>query len=200
MKRKLILVLAVSLVALITGGTLAMASSGKLTEVEQKWLEFRKAVANQQVKDGILTRQQADNLIADLQKKLEPEGDTVYEKFAKRFSLDDKGKHQRGKEGAIIRLYAELTGRNVSDVAAACKKNNISLWELARREKRADELKTRVLKLAESNLNSKVSDGTLTVQQRDAALKKISDALASPEPNLEGSGIGMPGCPRCEHS
>ena len=195
MKRKLIIFLVFSLVALIISGTVAMASSGKLTEIEQKWLDFRKVVAERQVKDGILTRQQADKLITELQNKLsESEGDTIYDKFAKHFDLEGgKNGREKGKEGAIMRLYAQITGNSAQNIASSCEKDKISIWELARREGRADELKKRLLTLASANLDKKVSEGVLTKQQRDEALKKISNALNSPEPNLAGLGIGRHG-------
>jgi hypothetical protein len=189
MKRKLISLLVFSLVALIAGGSMAMASSGKLTEIEQKWFDFRKAVAERQVKDGILTRQQADSMIAELQKRLETEGDTVYEKFAKKFSLDGSGKREKGKEGAIMRLYAQVTDRTPEQINSLCDKDKIGIWDLAKKEGHTDQLKSALLTMATNNLDRKVGEGILTKQQRDEALKKIADTLNGPNPNLAEFGF-----------
>ncbi len=172
-----------SFAMMLAGGTLAMAAGG-MTDIEQKWLTFRKAVAAQQVKDGILTAQQAESQLAELEERLKGEGDSVYERFAKHFSLDGKSKRERGREGTIVRLYAKLTNRDESAVKQACEKDGITVWELARREGHSEHLRQQVLSLASDNLGRKVAQGVMTQEQREEALKKIAESLQSAEPNL----------------
>lgn len=177
-------IILLSFVVLLTGGTIAFASDGVMTDVEQKWLAFRKAVSAQQVKDGILTQQQAQSQLAELEARLKGEGDSIYEKFAKRFAVDSKGKRERGSEGKIVRLYAQLTNRDEQTVRKACQQQGVSVWELARREGNSETLKNKVISLAASNLDQKVNQGVMTRTQRDEALRKITESLQSAEPNL----------------
>lgn len=184
MKSKWARVMILSIVGILTSGTLALANDGAMTDIEKRWLDFRRAVSDQQVKDGILTKEQAKSQLTDLESRLKGEGDSIYEKFAKRFAVDGKAKRERGSEGKIVRLYAKLTGRDEQAVRQACEQNKISVWELARREGNSENLKSQVLSIATQNLDQKVLEGAMTRQQREEVLRKIADSLQSAEPNL----------------
>lgn len=62
----------------------AMAA-GNTTEIEQKWIDLQKAVTDQMVKDGSLTRQQADERMAAVKQKFaDSDGDSIYDFFARK--------------------------------------------------------------------------------------------------------------------
>lgn len=184
MKSKWARVIILSLAGVLFSGTMAFAYDGAMTDIEKRWLDFRRAVSDQQVKDGILTKEQAQSQLAELESRLKGEGDSIYEKFAKRFAVDGKTKRERGSEGKIVRLYAKLTGREEQAVRQACEQNKISVWELARREGNSENLKSQVLSIATDNLDQKVNQGIMTRQQREEALHRIAESLQSAEPNL----------------
>lgn len=96
---RLILPVAAALMLMMPGTALAAADT---TDIEQKWIDFQKVVTDQMVKDGSMTRQQADEKMAEVKKKFaESEGDSIYEFFARKNKPERDGESRRrlgGKE------------------------------------------------------------------------------------------------------
>ncbi len=88
---RLILPAALAFMLFMPGTALAAADT---TEIEQKWIDFQKIVTDQMVKDGSMTRQQADEKMAEVRKKFaDSEGDSIYEFFSR------KNKPESGRDG-----------------------------------------------------------------------------------------------------
>ena len=101
MKRVARMVLPVAIAILLATPGAALAA-GNTTDIEQKWIDFQKAVTDRMVKDGTLTRQQADERMDGVKKKFaESEGDSIYEFFARKNMPDNgcrDGKCGEGRE------------------------------------------------------------------------------------------------------
>ncbi len=85
MKRLARLILPVAVALMLAMPGTALAASADTTIIEQKWIDFQKAVTDQMVKDGSMTQKQADERMAEVRKKFaESEGDSIYEFFARK--------------------------------------------------------------------------------------------------------------------
>lgn len=189
MKRLRLLVLPIALMlAMALPGT-ALAA-GNTTEVEQKWIDFQKAVTDQMVKDGTLTRQDADARVKEFQAKFaESPGDSIYEFFADKHAPRrgpeggcKDGKCRGGKErldGAAYRVYSMLTGRNVDELKKATVESGQTIWELARNEGKLELLKSKLTTAHTSGLDAMVKSGVLSDQKRINILERLKNTLDS---------------------
>ncbi len=153
-------------------GTTATAfADGNMSTIEQKWLDFQRAVMEQQVKDGSLSQEQASGYLTNLEKCLnESKEDVVYKLFKDRLQKDGR---EHGKRGA--ETYAKLTNRSIEDVLKLCKSGNITVWQLAQKEGKLDVLKDAVMKDKTAKLDKLVKEGRITSQQRDEMLKRMKE-------------------------
>lgn len=174
-------------VILCTSTAVAFAG-GSMTTIEQKWLDFQRAVMDQQVKDGDMTRQQADGYLSSLEKNLkDSKEDVIYGLFK------DKYRSQMEKNGQrLAELYAKMTNRTSEDVMKACKDGKMTVWQLAQNEGKLDMLKDAVMKAKTDRLDQMVKDGKITAEKRDEMLKRMKEWLEDP---TKDNG-GCSGCPR----
>jgi ribosomal protein S20 len=91
------------IVSLVLAWTLIMTAgvayaAGNMTKIEKKYLEFYKALMEQKVKDRLISKEDANKKIADLEKKMkESEGDIIY----KRFSMEKRKDFSKGELNAL---------------------------------------------------------------------------------------------------
>jgi hypothetical protein len=91
------------IVSLVLAWTLIMTAgvayaAGNMSKIEKKYLEFYKALMEQKVKDRLISKEDANKKIADLEKKMkESEGDIIY----KRFSMEKRKDFSKGELNAL---------------------------------------------------------------------------------------------------
>lgn len=171
LRKVLIIVFAICLLA---GSSMAMAAPN-ISAIEKSWLEFQKTVSDQMVKDGEMTRQDADQKITALQKKMSETSEDVVYKRIKEKCPQDGCRH--GKEGRMLKAYAEMTNRSVEDVKKVCEEAKFTIWELAKREGKLDEFKAKIIEKKTAWLDGLVKEGKLTQQKRDEKLKHMKEKL-----------------------
>lgn len=173
--------IAVVLMLMLPGTALA---SGNTTDVEQKWVDLQKAVTDQMVKDGKITRQEADKIMGDLRTKFaESQGDSIYQMFSGRILERNKGsgqegnRHDRvGNDEAAFRVYSLMTGKSVEDLKKTCG-GSTTIWELAKKEGKLAGLKTRIYNTQAAGLDALVKGGIMTDQQRTKILVHVKGEL-----------------------
>jgi polyhydroxyalkanoate synthesis regulator phasin len=178
-----VLPLAFIFILLLPGAALA---SGNTSEVEQKWIDFQKAVTDQMVKDGMMTRQEADTRVKEFQTRFaQSADDSIYKFFADKNRPGSgnckDGKCNKGRtdrDGAAMRVYSMLTGKSVDDVQKACASGNLTVWQLAKNEGKLDALKSKLLSTQTASLDVLVKGGIMTDQQRTSIVDKIKDELS----------------------
>ena len=183
-KKRVVVIASCLLVALV--GTVAFASSN-ISDIEQKWLDFQKALTNKMVEDGKLTQEVADEKISALQEKLEQsEEDIIYEKFSKNGmpSWKDKRKASMIKgfaSRAVIESYAEITGEDIETILQTCRENECSIWKLAEKNGVLEELKEKMLAQFTEKLDNAIEKGKLTQEKADAILEKYTQFMEDPK-------------------
>lgn len=187
MKRLKLLVLPLALLLVIVFPGAALAA-GNTTEVEQKWIDFQKAVTDQMVKDGKMTRQDADVRVKEFQTRFaESPGDSIYEFFAGKHAPRSgpeggckDGKCRGGRErldGAALRVYSMLSGKNVEELKKACAESGVTIWELAKKEGRLELLKSKLTAAHTAGLDAMVKSGVLSDQKRISILERLKVEL-----------------------
>ena len=74
----------ITAIIFILSGSVAYAA-GNMTDIEQKWLAFQRALKDQQVKDGEITAEQAKSYLNKLESKLsDGSEDSVYKHWKER--------------------------------------------------------------------------------------------------------------------
>lgn len=181
MKRLMRAVLPIALLLMLIAPGTAFAAGGTTT-VEQKWLDFQKAVTDQMVKDGRMTRQDADTRMKDMKTKFaESPGDSIYEFFADKGEPGGKagckdGKHRGLDEGAF-RVYSAMTGKTLDDLKKTCSDGNQTIWQLAQKDGKLDALKSKILTAHGASLNELVKGGMMTEEQRTKILSRMKSEL-----------------------
>ncbi len=165
---------------LVAVGLLAAPSTafaaGNVSNIEQKWIDFHKALTDRMVQDGKLTRAEADDRVAKLTEEAQKStDDVVYERFANRAKPMRDGANDREKR--LMKEYAALTGRTTEEVRQACEKAHMTVWELAASEGKLDNLKLEATERMKEHLQSKVKDGKLTQQEADQRLAELQEKL-----------------------
>lgn len=182
MKRWMRAALPLALALMLAAPCTAFAA-GNTTTVEQKWLEFQKALTDQMVKDGRMTRQDADARLNDMKAKFAASpGDSIYEFFADKGVPGGKGgckdgKCVRGADGAAFHVYSVMTGKSVDELKDACKKSNQTIWQLAKKEGKLDVLKSRILSVHAASLDELVKGGVMSDEQRTKILSRMKSEL-----------------------
>jgi hypothetical protein len=184
MKRLILLALtlALALMPAIPGAALA---AGNTTQVEQKWLDFQKALTDQMVKDGKLTRQDADRWMKDLQTNFASPGDSIYKLFSDKIRPDPgKGGCKDGKcarnspvDDAGFRVYSMMTGKTVDALQAQCTDAGATIWGLAKQEGKLDALKKKIYDAQAAGLDALVKGGVMADEQRQNILKHLQGEL-----------------------
>lgn len=176
------------IVTVILCGTMTTAfAEGNMSTIEQKWLDFQRAVVDQQVKDGDMSRSQADGYLTSLEKNLrDSKEDVIYGFFKDKLH---QGGREHGKRAA--ETYGKLTNRSAEDVMKLCKDGNMTVWQLAQKEGKLDMLKEAVMKDKTEKLDKLVKEGRITSQQRDEMLSRMKEWMENcTKDNNRG------GCPR----
>jgi polyhydroxyalkanoate synthesis regulator phasin len=184
MKRIQLVVLPLALALMLMLPATAFAA-GNTTDVEQKWVDFQKAVTDQMVKDGKMTRQQADAQVKEFQTKFaESTGDSIYQFFAEKHQggngpcKDGKcGKGHPNREDAALRVYSMLTGKSVDDLQKACSSANMTIWQLAQKEGKLDDLKSKLINTQSASMDVLVKGGMMTAEQKNKIIDKIREEL-----------------------
>jgi regulator of sigma D len=162
----------IPLVFALLFGTVAYAA-GNMTDIEQKWLAFQRAVKDQQVKDGIMTQQDANLFLSKLESELGAGSeDVVYQKIIQ----GHKGKGHKFHEEAA-NIYAKLTNRSQEDVLKTCQAKNMTVWELAKTEGKLEDFKNAMLSCAKEKLSQLVKEGKMTQQEMDEKLQQMKSRL-----------------------
>lgn len=170
-------IVCVSLVLLFTFGLMTVAfAQGSMTDVEQKWLAFQRAVKEQQVKDGILSQKDAEDFLKKLENKLNSgTEDAVYERLKK---SNAKGCHCHKFHEEAAELYAKLTGRSADDVLKACQAKNMTVWQLAKEEGKLEDFKSAILSRAEEKFSEWVKEGKMTQQEMNEKLNQMKSRMS----------------------
>jgi polyhydroxyalkanoate synthesis regulator phasin len=183
MKRLMHAVLPVALLLMLIAPGKVFAA-GNTTTVEQKWLDFQKAVTDQMVKDGKMTKQDADTRMKDMKAKFaESPGDSIYEFFADKGGPGGKGGCKDGRcragglDNGAFHVYSVMTGKAVDDLKSACTSGNLTIWQLAKKEGKLDALKARILAAQTASLNELVKGGVMTDEQRTKILERMKSEL-----------------------
>jgi polyhydroxyalkanoate synthesis regulator phasin len=168
------LIVTLALVLVLGTGTVAMAATGSLTQIEKKWVNVQELVLKKMVKEGQLTQEQADEQLTQMKEHLQASSeDDVYIRIS----------HGIGKRvglmGIMTDAWAELTGQDPGDIRTACQEQNTNVWELAKQAGQEDALKQKILALAGEKLDTLVKDGKITDEKKtkilDGMKKKLDD-------------------------
>jgi polyhydroxyalkanoate synthesis regulator phasin len=180
--KKGVLIAAMALMLVFLTGTIAMASAGSLTRIESKWLDLQETVIKKMVKEGQITKEQADEELARMRKHLLSSGeDDVYSHISRRMGI------RFCLLGVMSEAWAELSGQEPAAVLRTCREQGATVWELAKREGREDEWKEKALALAEERLSTLVQDGKLTDAVKTKILDRLKETLSKGNPGCTGS-------------
>lgn len=178
-----------ALMAMLAMPGVALAS-GNTTDIEQRWIDFQKAVTDQMVKEGRMTRQDADKWVSGLVTRFaESPGDSVYPMFSGKNqpksgadggNRDWKDRKKSARvEDAGFRVYSMMTGKTAEDLKKACASGNMTIWQLAKKEGRLEDLKARILEAEAAGLDAFVKGGVMTQEQRSRMLEHVKSELDS---------------------
>lgn len=177
MKRLKIMLIVIIICSILSYA--AGATAGDMSEIEKQWLNMQKAIADQMLKNGDITKADAEQILNKYKKLLaESREDLIYPSK----SASKKGrflKHGRllYKASMLLDEYAQVTGRSKLDTLRACDKEKLTVWQMAKKEGRLDALKAKVINDTETRLNSLINEGKLNKEKRDEMLKKLKDYL-----------------------
>lgn len=90
---------------------------------------------------------------------------------------DGKCKGMHREDEAAFRIYSVLTGKTADELKKACAKDNLTIWQLAKKEGKLDALKTRMLNVKAASLDELVKGGVMTDEERNRILTHIKDEL-----------------------
>jgi polyhydroxyalkanoate synthesis regulator phasin len=176
-KRAKIIVLTTILAFSILCINIVSYASGNISKIEKEWLDFQKVLGNQLVKDGIISKEEAEfkyNQIRD--KAKESEEDFIYEYFsrAKQPALGNK------KSFNLPELvWAKISNQSLKKVRKQCEDTGKSVWQLAESEGRLKELNNAIITELDKMLNKMVKKGIINSSQKEEALNKIIKQLES---------------------
>lgn len=138
--KKSILIISI-VVILAIGTTTAFAAVGNISEIEQKWYEFRQAVSEKNVEAGKITQEKADEYLSKLEEKIgESEEDVVYG----RIRIKQLKTVVRRR---LISIYAEMTGVETEEVKDALIASDQNLKEYIEANGDLEELKEKIKEL-----------------------------------------------------
>jgi hypothetical protein len=81
-------------------------------------------------------------------------------------------------QGRVAALYARMTNRNQEEIEKLCKNAKISVWELAEKEGKLNQLKEALLNEAKDKFSRLVKEGKMTQQEMDKKLEQIKKRLS----------------------
>jgi len=169
-KAKWIVLLPAIIILLI--GNVAFAA-GNMTNIEQKWLEFQRAVKDQQVKDGLLSEQDAEGFLQKLESDLNAGSeDVVYQK------VKEKQKKCHNVREKAAEEYAQLTNRSKESILKTCEEKKITVWQLAKEEGNLEKLKAALLSDIKEKLSQLVKEGKMTQKEMDEKMDRITKNLS----------------------
>lgn len=172
MRKKGVLIVALALVLALGIGTVAMAATGSMTRIEQKWLDVQELVLKKMVKEGRMTQEQADEQLKQMKEHLRSSSeDDVYTRISGRIGM------RLGFQGIMTDAWAELTGQDPEAIRTACREQDTTVWELAKEADRQDELKQKILAVADEKLTALVQDGKLTDEKKTQILDRMKQKL-----------------------
>ena len=172
LRKKGVLIVALALVLALGIGTVAMAATGSMTRIEQKWLDVQELVLKKMVKEGRMTQEQADEQLKQMKEHLRSSSeDDVYTRISERIGM------RLGFQGIMTDAWAELTGQDPEAIRTACREQDTTVWELAKEAGREDELKQKILAVADEKLTALVQDGKLTDEKKTKILDRMKQKL-----------------------
>lgn len=72
-------------IVLVLSTSMVSFAAGKTSKIEKKWLEFYKVLMEQKVKDQLVSKEDANRMIAELEKQIsESDEDIIYKRFTHR--------------------------------------------------------------------------------------------------------------------
>lgn len=159
-------------IVFILSGSIAYAAPN-MTDIEQKWLAFQRALKEQQVKDGEITSEEASGYLEKLESRLsDGSEDSVYAHWK-----EVRNDRCRKVEARVAGLYARMTNRSPEDILKLCENQKISIWELAEKEGKLEQLKDALLNAAKEKLSQMVKEGKITQQEMDKKLEQMKKRL-----------------------
>lgn len=104
------------------------------------------------------------------------------------------GQGIRDAGGRMIDIVAELTGLTVEEVQAA-RADGESIAGIAEANGvSSDDVVSAALDVRKEVLDAKVAEGTITQQQADAALERMSERIEARITSTDTGGVGRGGC------
>ncbi len=172
------------LVIFFTVNTVVYAA-GNMSKVEKEWLDFYKALMEQRVKDGDVTKEQAKVKIKELEKQIkDSDEDIIYKKFtrkkvdAQEKRRDEKVRMMQERQERLIRLYASITSLSIDEVKTKCEQQDKTIWQLAYSEGVLNEFKEAVINDTAMRLKEKVENGVITQEKADKILADVTDHIS----------------------
>lgn len=185
MQRKGVLILALALILALSFSTAAMAATG-LSKIETKWLDMQKLVLKEMVAEGRITQTQADEQLAHMKERMTAsQDDEVYKRLSHKMEM------RIGFMDIMMDAWARITGQDPQEVRKICREGNTTVWELAEKAGRQDELKQTIIELSTQKLDTLIAEGRITKEQKS----KVLDMLTK---QLEEGRFGGKGCPKQE--
>lgn len=151
-------------------------ASGNISKIEKEWLDFQKVLGDQLVKDGIISKEEAEfkyNQIRD--KAKESKDDFIYEYFsrAKQPAIGNK------KYDLPALVWAKISNQSLKKVLKQCEDTGKNVWQLAENEGRLNELNDAIITELDKMLSKMVKKGIIKASQKEEALNKIRKELES---------------------
>jgi|GEM_PF-2013248 len=182
-----ILIIVAAAVSVLVGGTVAFAASGNLGTLENSWLNFHEDWNKELVAKGDLTQEEADEHLDRMRERFEnSEEDDVYNRFKQR-GFGNKN----GRGGGIIEDYAQISGKEPSEILDALKDGDMNIWELAEKDGKFTQLKAAVLKNIDERIAELEENEHLErLKEHRAEIVAMKSAEDAPERPQQRAGFG----------
>ena len=176
--KKTILIVSVSLLVLALSATAAYAAVN-ISNVEQQFLEFRSAQAEQAVENGDMTQDQADSYLENLTERMETdETDAVPPIGSERRMGARPDVRQR-----TLTIYSEVSGQDVDEIIDTLRDADITLFALADQEGLLGEFKVALLSDAYEHIDQMLADGRMDADEAAAAKDRVEQSIMTIDPD-----------------
>jgi len=165
--------------------TLTGAAVYAATDIEDKASDLSQSLYNivinlqSKVDDGTITQERADNIIENLEKRLES-----FETFDFNNEKINKGKNMNNmKSHQLATIYSELTGTEIEEVFELCEEGEKSILTLAYENGVYEELVNILIEETKIKLEQSVEEGKITQEKADEIISDLQSNLETYDPD-----------------
>lgn len=172
-KKRVVLIVAVSVLVLAFSGAVVYAGSG-ISSIEELFYAFRSAQTQAAVESGDMTQGEADEYLGGLTSRMEEDENDAVPPLKGRGNQGGKGKMQPGH---IVNLYAGISGLTEDEICEALKEGDVSLFAMADDAGLLDELKAAMIEDANANIDEMVDSGKMDADRAAEIKEKTAETI-----------------------